>query len=259
MYEKTSVKKLIELVLASAALPLAWSSSALCSQVPCAWVKNLEMHKNFVASVTHEKKPLGGVTIEVYTSDQNGESVLLLSGKSKADGTFVVADLRPGDYWLGVTLLGVHAAGPDCFYVTNRPSRKAKRALTYSWGDTPLVVSRLAGELTERRAGTEGTSAGNHDNPVSMPIPRARLTLQNATSGASYTTTSTENGGFAFDSVPSGTYVLQVEYENEPTNDPRRDHVVVEINPKASGSALAFTRMQSTEGGTYLGWSNPQN
>lgn len=253
------MKKLIELVLASAGLPLVWSSSAVCSQVPCAWVRNLEMRTNLVVSVTHDKKPLGGVTIDVYRSDQNGESALLLSGKSKADGTFVVADLRPGGYWLGVTLLGVQAAGPDCFQVTKRPPKKAKRALTYSWGDNPLVVSQLAGKLTERQPGTGGTPAWNHEHLVSLPIPRARLTLRNATSGASYTTTSTEDGGFAFDSVPSGIYVLQVEYENEPNTDPRRDHVVVEISPKAGGTSISFTRMQSTEGGTNLGWSPPQN
>jgi Carboxypeptidase regulatory-like domain len=192
-----------------------------------------------------------------YTSDQNGESALLLSGKSKADGTFVVADLRPGGYWLGVTLLGVQA-GSDCFQVTNRPSRKEKRALTYSWGDSPLVVSHLAGKLTERQPGTGGTPAWNHEHLVSLPIPRARLTLRNATSGPSYTTTSTEDGGFAFDSVPSGIYVLEVEYENEPNNDPRPDHVVIKINPNANGAPISFARMQSGDG-TYLVRSTPRN
>jgi len=213
------------------------------------------MRTNFVISVTHEKKPLGGVTIDVYTSDQNGESALLLSGNSKADGTFVVADLRPGGYWLGVTLLGVRA-GSDCFQVTNRPSRRAKRALTYSWGDSPLVVSQLAGKLTE--PGRGGTPALNQEHLVSLPIPRARLTLRNATSAASYTTTSTEDGGFAFDSVPSGIYVLEVEYENEPNNDPRPDHVVIKINHNANGASITLTRMQSGDG-TYLVPSTPRN
>jgi len=253
------VKTLIEVALASAVLPMVWSASAVCSQVPCAWVRNLEMRKNFVVSVTHNKVPLGGVTIDVYAGDGNGGEALLLSGKSKADGTFVVSELRPGDYWLGVTLLGVRASGSDCFYVTSRPSRKAKRALQYSWGDSPLVVSHLVGKLTERQPGSGGPPAWNNQSLVSLPIPRATLTLLSATSGASYTTTSAGDGGFAFGSVQSGTYVLQVEYENEPTNDPRRDRVVVEINPKASGTSVSFIRMKSTEGGTNLGWSTPQN
>lgn len=252
------MKKLIELVLASAALPLLWSSAALGSQVPCAWVRNLEMRTNFAVSVTHENKPIAGVAIDVYTIDQNGEAALLLSGKSKADGTFAVANLRPGDYWLGVTLFGVRAAGSDCFYVASRPSRKAKRALQYSWGDSPLVVSRVAGKLTERQPGTGGTPAWNHEHLVSSPIPRARLTLRNATSGALYTTTSTEAGSFVFDVVPSGIYVLEVEYENEPSKDPRSDHLVIKINPSAIGAPISFTRMQS-EDGTYLVPSTSQN
>lgn len=203
------------------------------------------MRTDFVVSVTHAKKPLGGVTIDVYASDQNGESTLLLSGKSKADGTFVVADLRPGDYWLGVTLLGVRAAGSDCFYVTNRPSRKAKRVLQYSWGNSPLVVPQLAGKLMERQP------PRTHDNPASLPIARARLSLRNATSGSSYVTTSMEDGGFAFDAVPSGIYVLEVQYENMPNNDLRPDHIVIEINPNSHGALIALTRMQS-EDGTYL-------
>jgi len=200
---------------------------------------------NFEVSVTHEKKPLGGVAIDVYTSDQNGDGALRLSGKSKADGTFTVQNLSPGDYWLGVKLLGVRATGSDCFYVANRPSRRAKRTLQYSWGDWPLVVPKLAGKLVEL------ASPVNHDNPVSLPIPRARLTLRNATSGASYTTTSTEGGGFDFDSVPSGIYVLEVDYENEPNHDPRPDYVVIKINPDANGSPISLTRMQSGNG-TYL-------
>ena len=216
------------------------------------------MRTNFVVSVTYENKPIAGVSIDVYTNDQNGEGALLLSGKSKADGTFVVANLRPGDYWLGVTLLGVRAAGSDCFYVTNRPSRKAKRSLQYSWGDSPLVVSRLAGKLTEQQPGTGGAPAWNHEHLVSLAIPRARLTLRNATSDALYTTTSTGAGGFAFESVPSGIYVLEVEYENVPNNDPRPDHVVVEIKPKANGFPISFRRMHSGDG-TYLAPSAPQN
>jgi hypothetical protein len=215
-------------------------------------VRNLEMRTDFVVSVTHARKPLGGVTIDIYTSDQNGEGTLLLSDKSKSDGTFVVADLRPGDYWLGVTLLGVRAAGSDCFYVTSRPSRKAKRALQYSWGDNPLVVPQLAGKLMERQP------PRSHDNPISLPIPRAGLTLRNATSGASYTTTSTEDGGFAFDGVPSGIYVLEVEYENMPNNDPRPDHMIIKIDPSSNAAAISLTRFRSGDG-TYLVPSTPQD
>lgn len=203
------------------------------------------MRRDFVVSVRQENRPIAGVAIELYTSDQNGEATLLLSGKSKADGTFVVAHLRPGDYWLGVTFLGVRAAGSDCFYVPNRPSRKAKQALTYSWGDNPLVVSQLAGRLVERQP------PRTDNNPASMPITKARLTLRNATGGPAYTTMSKEDGGFAFDSVPSGTYVLEVEYENEPNLELRADHVVIRIDRKAEGGPISLTRMHSGDG-TYL-------
>jgi hypothetical protein len=74
------------------------------------------MRTNFVVSVTHENKPIAGVAIDLYTSDQNGEA-LLLSGESKADGTFVIANLRPGDYWLGVR--------PKIDFLKTNPSREA--------------------------------------------------------------------------------------------------------------------------------------
>jgi len=211
------------------------------------------MRTNFVVSVTHENKPMAGASVEVYGSGENGEAALLLLGKSEADGTFVVANLRPGDYWLGVTLLGVRAAGSDCFYVTNRPSRKAKRALQYSWGDNPLVVPQLAGKLMERQPGTGGKPEG-----ILSPIPKATLTLRNTTSGASYTTTTTEDASFAFDRVPSGVYVLEVEYENQPNHDPRPDHLVVKINPNANAGPLSLIRMQSGDE-TYLAPSTPRN
>jgi len=58
--------------------------------------------------------------------------------------------------------------------------------------------------------------------------------------------------------VPSGIYVLAVEYENVPNNDPRPDHVIIKINPNATATPISLTRMQSGNG-TYLVPSTPRD
>jgi hypothetical protein len=83
-----------------------------------------------------------------------------------------------------------------------------------------------------------------------VPTSNAKLTLQNSASGVSYTTTSGEDGGFAFEDMPSGTYALQVEYGNEGSRD--YDSIVIKVDPTAAANAIFLTRKQSPEGGTYL-------
>jgi len=46
------------------------------------------------------------------------------------DGIARITDLAPGDYWLDAEYLNIGAAY-HCFHVKERPSRKAKRNLTY--------------------------------------------------------------------------------------------------------------------------------
>jgi hypothetical protein len=176
--------------------------SIACSMASCLGNGD-EMRPDFVVRITFVGKPLPGVNVQITGTKS-------FSATSSIDGTVHVGGLPSGDYWVNTELSGIGAGG-QCFHVGNRASRKAKRTLTYEWGNLAPSTRRIVGRIIDPAPGEGTTFLQNIRNGVIEPIPEARLKLQNPLTGDAYTTQSDRDGEFSFGQIPSGTYILHVE------------------------------------------------
>lgn len=183
-------------------------SSAPCSVNMCS-NHGIEMRGQFVVRVRHAGKPLAGVTVRI-TSFSEQKLVERFSGTTGTDGIARVTRLSEGDYWLNVELLGI-TAQDGCFHVSQHSSRGAKGKVTFDWGDLVPATRRLAGKLIDSQPGAGGTNLANYLHRTDVPIGSARLTLHDPLTRRKYEALSDQNGGFAFDSIPQGVYVLHVD------------------------------------------------
>lgn len=240
-------------LLTVAALAFAFHCIAIpanaCSMAGCLG-RGVEMRRNFVVGVMHAGKPLSGVSVQV---SGHGKQFTLFT---TSEGEAYIADLASGDYWLDAQLLGISAAY-QCFHVADRPSRKAKRKLTYDWGDDAPATQRLAGRLIDSQPGKAGSPLWNLLHRVDVPIIGANLKLQDPTTGAIYTETSGNQGDFSFESVPAGTYVLHVEGGSAGDRGYDATDQLIEVSPQASRNSLC-SREETQAAGAAVGhpWSS---
>jgi hypothetical protein len=181
-------------------------SSPACSMAGCL-DQGVEMRRHFVVKVEHGDKRLPGVSVWVASTTEGRR---LLSGITNKDGTVSFTDLPPGEYWLTAELLGI-IAGSQCFHIGSHTTRKAKKTLSYNWGDLAPGVSEIAGQLIRQQPGQGGTPFWNQLHPVEVPIGEAALKLYDPLIGEVRSTVSDVNGHFSIRGVPEGTYVLHVD------------------------------------------------
>ncbi len=181
---------------------------AACSLVGCL-NDGIEMRGDFAVVVKHDGKPLNGVDLEV-SGNGIAAGTTIRAAQTGRDGRAMITGLPPGEYWLNVKMLGISATY-HCFHVAQRPTSKAKRRVSYDWGDLAASVSHVSGKLVDPQPGTSGNPLWNLTHISDVPIAGARLTLRNAVTGETFATTSDEKGEFAFGILPSGTYVLHAE------------------------------------------------
>lgn len=231
-------------------LPLLAMPAGACSVGACA-DSGVEVNRNFVVVVKHDGRPLAGVTVQIIANAGNGTH-RQFSGVTDSDGKLQVANLPAGDYWLDAELLGITAAY-HCFHVGQRTSRKAKRRLTYEWGEFAPATRRIAGRLVDSQPGTGESPLWNLVRRVNVPISEARLRLQNPITGDAFKATSDQDGIFEFGSVPQGTYVLHVEGGKSGRVYDATD-LLVELSPTATRNTLVLMRSDADGcGGTSLG------
>jgi hypothetical protein len=161
----------------------------------------------------------------------------------------IVTNMSPGEYWLSADLLGIGAAY-HCFHVAQHPTAKAKRVMKYDWGDLAPAMRRVAGSITDTQPGTGGTPLWNLTHPVTVPIASAALRLQNAITGEVFAGTSDEHGGFEFDSIPNGTYVLHIEGG---TTGRAYDPTDLLMKVRADGTRTAVVLSRQEPGATNCG------
>lgn len=209
--------------------------------------RGAELRKNFIVTVTHQDKPLRGVSVQIArTSDVAGhQSFLELTG---ADGGAHFANLPPGDYWMEAKLLGI-TAGYECFHINSSASRNAEKSRRYSWGDEAPAVRQAAGRLVDSRPGKGGNPLENLFQRVNVPIPEARLELRRPVIGTVYATVSDASGHFTFDRVPVGTYVLHINAGTAP-GDRAFDaaDLLVRFSEAAKLGTLLLTRSEPVGG-----------
>jgi len=203
-----------------------------------------EMQRAFLVSFRHDDKPLAGVELKITG---NGRDFTLVSS---GDGRVHVENLPAGEYWLQAQLLGISAAY-QCFHVADRPSSKAKRRLSFGWGDEAPAFKKIAGRLIDSQPSRSSSPLWNILHPVEVPIIGASLKLQDPISGEAYTTISDSQGEFAFDTIPAGTYVLHVEGGSAAGRDYDATDQLIALSPKATRSSILLKR--STGGGGSCG------
>jgi Carboxypeptidase regulatory-like domain len=178
-------------------------SANACSMAGCLG-EGVEMRSKFVVAISHGGKPLTGVAVQI---SGNGKQFTVFT---TSDGKARIDDLPAGLYWLDAQFLGIGAAY-DCFHVADQPTNKAKRRLTYTWGDEAPSTKRISGNLIDSQPNKAGAPLWNILHPVDVPIVGANLKLQDPTAGTIFTTISDSQGYFAFEAIPAGVYVLHIE------------------------------------------------
>ena len=237
----------LTIIGAALLLPLVAARSGACSLVGCS-NDGIEVRPDFSISITHGKSPLAGVAVEITGG---GKRYAYITG---TDGKVRVSHIEPGMHWLNAQFLGIGAIY-TCFHISSEPSTKAKRQLTYTWGDDAPASQRIAGKLIDSQSGKGGTPLWNIVHPLKVPIVGATLKLQDPMSGAVYTTISDNNGEFAYNGIASGIYVLHVEGGN--AGDAAYDSTdeLIELSPEARSNMLKLTRSAAAGGscgGTIL-------
>jgi hypothetical protein len=219
-----------------------------CSMVGCA-NNGDEVRPTFTIAVTHDDKPLAGVSFHV-----RAKGTEQFSGITDETGSIHVPKLAPGLYWLSGEILGTGVVY-TCFHVGDKQSRKAKARLTYTWGDEASATTRIAGRLVVSQPAKGGTPIWNLTHKVEVPLAAAGLTLHDPVSPATYMTTSDKDGHFSFEGLPNGTYVLHIEGGSADgfTYDPADS--VINLANGAKRSELLFNGGPSGCGGNELALS----
>jgi hypothetical protein len=240
---------LVIFALVFASLP---TSSAACSMYGCS-PSETELRSNFAVRVSHEDKPLTGVTVKLTRSDGT-RVVELISQETDASGSVKISKLPPGDYWLSADLFGI-SAGMRCFHVAATSSWKARKQINFEWGDEAPAAREAAGKLVHTQAGHGDTPLWNITHPVHVPIGETRLSLRTPQSGTSYTTTSDKDGQFTFGEIPDGLYVLRIE-ASATTSDKGIEPVnlLFRLSHSASQRNLSVDESDAF-GGRCGGWS----
>jgi hypothetical protein len=247
-----SMKNLGVICVLVTCLHVAAVPASACSVTGCL-DRGVEMRSGFAVNIKHVDKPLAGVSVEI-TASQDTIDAKKFSVTTDKGGIAHINNLLPGDYWLNAEYLGIGAAY-HCFHVNQKPSKKAKRKLAYDWGDLAPATRRIAGKLVDAQPNKEGTPIQRLLHRVEVPIPNAKMKLQNATTGAVYNASSEANGTFAFDGVPTGTYVLHI---NAGAVSPDRGYdasdVLIALVSSAKQDSLLL-RYQEPGGGSCGGTS----
>jgi hypothetical protein len=248
-------------LFASVIFALCWLLSIQafpCSMAGCIG-NGIEVRGNFVVRVKHEGKPLAGVTVHVAAFGDK-EATDHFSTTTGTDGTARVTGLRPGNYWLDVDLLGISAV-MECFHVSPHPSWRAKRKLSFDWGDMAPATRRIAGLLIDSQPGHGEGRLMNLLHRINVPISGARMRLEDPLTGKIYSAVSDKNGHFAFGSVPQGIYVLHIDSGTTPREYDSTD-LLIQLSDTATRNSLLLKHSEAylgSCGGTYLELQVPSN
>lgn len=246
--------RLLQIVAILGSLLAASRPSAACSMAGCL-NDGVEMRCTFAVDITHDGKPLPGVTVKVRGFGGEKNNIQLFSGVTARNGKVVVGELPPGNYWLDTELLGI-TAGSQCFHVTAGSSRSAKKRIAYVWGDLAPGVRRMAGRLIDSQPGHGSSPIMNQVHRVDVPIVHANMKLQNPITAVAYSTESDADGHFTFGDVPSGTYVLHIDGGTVTDGrDYESTDLLVALGERAKWDTLLLSRREAGAGscgGTYL-------
>lgn len=186
-------------------------------------------------------QPISGAVVEIHG---NGTQ---FSQESDHDGVVHIRNLKPGLYWIKAEVLGTGVAY-QCFHVETTASPKARRKLQFQWGDDAPAVSAIAGKMIDMQPGKTGKPLFDLLHPVEVGIARAHLTLRDPINHTSYAAVSDDNGGFSFEQIPDGTYVLHAEGGQAGDRSYDATDLVVALSATAHRGSLLLTRREAAGG-----------
>ncbi len=213
--------------------------AAACSTAACLG-NGMAMRSNFQVVITHNGKPVVGAKVEIWSygpADEDAkESSTNLSMLTGNDGTTSIRDLKPGNYNISASYLGMFA-GEDCFHISKE--RGAKDKISYEWGEMPVGVRAVAGTVREwvpspgaspieRLAhihGNDAGMAGVHLSLVALDTKNAREAFTGS------------DGNFVLPDVPAGEYVLVLSSTGANATDTR---FLLQVNPNSARYSLSF-------------------
>jgi hypothetical protein len=204
------------------------------------------MRPTFTIKVTLDNKPLVGASFHIKA--QGTEQFF---GVTDDRGIVRVLRLSPGLYWINGDFLGTGITS-GCFHVGDKPTRKAKASLSYSWADLAFETSKMAGRLVASLPAKGGTPIWNLSHHVDQPIAGAAITVHDAVSGAVYKTVSDQEGHFLIEGLPNGTYVVHIEGGNADDFAYNPGDDIIKVDNRAMGTELLFKVGPSGCGGNYL-------
>ena len=157
-----------------------------------------------------------------------------IAGITEAPGVIQFENLRPGNYHISVSMLGINTVF-QCFHVSKLTTGlNAKRALTYNWGDDVPETRQLAGKLTSRYFAID--AIGQHPNSAS--VAGIHLTLTDPLTGMQYETTSSPEGFLLPSGIAEGVYVLHSDGNQRLRFYP--GDLLIRLNPIAARNELVL-------------------
>ncbi|HSR05737.1 MAG TPA: carboxypeptidase-like regulatory domain-containing protein [Bryobacteraceae bacterium] len=200
------------MLLLAALLSAPFSKLEACSVTDICPHHGFAAAKMFTVTVLHAGKPLKGVLVEV-TPDGDG---LDIAGTTEAAGAILFENLRPGNYHISVSMLGITTVYQRFHVAKWTTALTAKRTMTFNWGDDAPETRQIAGKLVSRRVLID--ASGQHPDLAS--VPGIHLTLTDALTGMRFETTSTPEGLIGFSDIAEGVYVLHSDGDERRHYDP---------------------------------------
>lgn len=224
-----------------------------CSMIGCTG-DGEEMRHNFTVKIVRDGRPLTGVTVRIARTGEGGDEKFLL-GTTGPDGLLRITNLPQGHYWIYTDLLGI-SAGTNCFHVSGHSTSKALKSLKYEWGDLAQATKSTRGILVDSQPGQTGNPIERLVHRVDVPIPNAKLTLQDPFKRSAFTASTDDSGQFSFTGISKGTYVLHIDSGTAPGGrEYDSTDILIVLADKAKLDTLRLVRREAgggSCGGTSL-------
>jgi len=165
-----------------------------------------EVSSRMTVVVTHRKKPIAGVKVQVVPE---GSLDPVFTGTTGVKGTVIVHGLMVGRYHLTASYEEFDA-GYEWIEVVAVSNAKTKRRFDFQWADWSHQTRRVAGTLTGLVPGDTGNKLMDIVHPKSTVYPGVAITLKNAFADDERHTISDSTGAFVIDHVPDGIYILTI-------------------------------------------------
>jgi hypothetical protein len=192
-------------VLKLACFLLLGAQAAVCCSVQS--LKLQQVASDFTVVATHRKNPIAGIRIEIQPK---GKAERVVTEETNEAGEIRVTGLPVGEYFVSASHADIEA-GTQWIEVVAVPDDKTKSRLAFEWADWSYKTKRVAGTLTGLVPGDSGNPLMDIVHPKETIYPGVAISLRNAFGTEEYRTVSDSSGGFAFDHIPDGIYLMTIE------------------------------------------------